>query len=184
MLLKNNVINVTKKWIADVVIGCNFCPFAATVFLKDNVYYFDNPNKNNFDYKKDVIAAINYIIENNIETAFIIYSNNYTDFNSYLNMYNAANNLLVKNKLAKNFQLASFHPQYIFNGAKDNDAANYTNRSPYPMLHILREASLTKAIKAYTAVDKIPANNIAFANNKGLAYMQNLLSNCFANNKV
>ena len=88
--------------------------------------------------------------------------------------------MLFRSFLAKEsyegiYQLASFHPQYLFAGSNDNDPANYTNRSPYPMLHILREESLSKAIDSYPNVDDIPQNNIDFANAKGLYFMKNLL---------
>ena len=76
------------------------------------------------------------------------------------------------------YQLASFHPLYLFADAAPDDAANYTNRSIYPMLHLLREASIDKALKHYKNPDKIPQHNINFAREKGLVYMQMLRDAC------
>ncbi|MEI2747252.1 MAG: DUF1415 family protein [Ferruginibacter sp.] len=76
------------------------------------------------------------------------------------------------------FQLASFHPDYRFAGSKADDAANYTNRSPYPILHLLKEESIEKALEKFPDPEKIPDKNIAFAREKGLEYMKNLLKSC------
>ena len=72
------------------------------------------------------------------------------------------------------YQLASFHPLYRFAGSKADDAANYTNRSVYPMLHLLREASIEKALQHYADPEQIPENNIRFARGKGVLYMKAL----------
>lgn len=72
------------------------------------------------------------------------------------------------------YQVASFHPEYVFADSPMDDPANYTNRSPYPMLHILREASIAKAISHYTSPEKIPERNVHFAREKGLAFMKAL----------
>ena len=77
------------------------------------------------------------------------------------------------------YQLASFHPDYCFDGAKRNDAANYTNRSPYPMLHLLRETSLEQAIRSYPHPENIPQRNIELTQELGLAKMQVLLAACY-----
>ena len=76
------------------------------------------------------------------------------------------------------YQLASFHPQYKFAGAPDNDAANYTNRSVYPMLHLLRESSIDKALEHFNDPESIPDRNINFAREKGIVYMKMLREAC------
>jgi hypothetical protein len=76
------------------------------------------------------------------------------------------------------YQLASFHPDYCFEGEDKNDAANYTNRSVYPMLHLLREDSITKALALYKNPELIPEHNIQLAREKGLLYMQMLRAAC------
>ena len=77
------------------------------------------------------------------------------------------------------YQLASFHPLYRFAGSTENDAANYTNRSLYPMLHLLREASIDKALEQYKNTENIPIANIALARAKGLDAMTKLRESCF-----
>jgi hypothetical protein len=107
-------------------------------------------------------------LENNtdIETSFIIFENDFKDFNDYLDLVKKAERLLTKEDYDGIYQIASFHPDYCFDGAEEDDAANYTNRSIYPMLHILREESLTKALSLFPNPEK------------GLQYMQLLRSAC------
>jgi len=124
-----------------------------------------------------LVKELYYLDENeDIETTFIILPNNFGDFTTYLNLVDIAEKLMEKEDYEGVYQLASFHPQYCFAGEHINDAANYTNRSPYPMLHILREESITTALENFPAPYSIPERNIAFARGKGLAYMQGLLS--------
>ena len=96
----------------------------------------------------------------------------------YLDLVDKGERLLVKENYEGIYQLASFHPLYLFAGSNENDAANYTNRSPYPMLHILREDSITKALENFDDPDSIPEKNIDFAKTKGLEYMKMLAASC------
>ena len=77
------------------------------------------------------------------------------------------------------YQLASFHPDYRFEGAGPDDPANYTNRSPYPMLHILRETSVEQALKNYPNPEKIPERNVQLTQGLGLQIMEELLAGCY-----
>jgi len=77
------------------------------------------------------------------------------------------------------YQLASFHPNYCFEGSAENDAANYTNRSPYPMLHLLRESSLERALANYKNPEKIPDNNVKLTRELGLEKMKSTLAACY-----
>jgi len=82
-------------------------------------------------------------------------------------------------KLESVYQIASFHPDYQFAGTEQDDVENYTNRSPYPMLHLIREESLERAIAGYPDVDKIPARNTELMNTLGEDKLQQLLQACF-----
>jgi uncharacterized protein len=113
-----------------------------------------------------------------IETMFLLLPQNFDRFADYLKLVQAAEVLLKKSGYEGIYQVASFHPAYLFAGSSMNDAANYTNRSPYPMLHILREESVSRAIDSYPDTHKIPGKNTAFAREKGLAYMQRLRAAC------
>ena len=170
------IIGQTKKWIADVVIGCNFCPFAAKEVKRNTILYEVNFAEQQKEILQNLFSLfIKMDDDKNVETAILILPNGFKVFTNYLDLVEDAENFLAKENYEGVYQLASFHPQYLFAGSNDNDPANYTNRSPYPMLHILREESLSKAIDNHPNVDDIPQNNIDFANAKGLNFMKGLL---------
>ncbi|MDF2448145.1 MAG: hypothetical protein K0R26_649 [Bacteroidota bacterium] len=173
------IINQTKKWINSVVIDCNFCPFAAKAMLKRDINFIIEPSNEITTTLQTLKTELHQLDRDpEIETSFIILSEGFIDFNDYLNLVEASENVLVEEDYEGIYQVASFHPDYCFDGAPKNDPANYTNRSIYPMLHILREDSVTKALSLYPHPEKIPQNNIKFAREKGLAYMQALRLAC------
>lgn len=173
------IIEQTTNWIKSVVIDCNFCPFAAKAVLKKSIRYIV---KSNVDMTQCLSALKEelYHLETDpeTETSFIILPEDFKNFDDYLDLVEEAEDLLVRENFDGIYQIASFHPEYCFEGSDENDPANYTNRSIYPMLHILREDSLTKALSLYPHPEQIPKNNIAFAREKGLQYMQLLRSAC------
>ena len=114
----------------------------------------------------------------NIETTLIIFPNHFADFEDYLDLVDLVEDLSVEQGYEGVYQIASFHPEYCFAGAEEEDPANYTNRSPYPMLHLLREESITRAVEHYKDPEGIPERNMAFAKKKGLQYMQLLRAAC------
>lgn len=167
------IITQIKKWVTNVVIGCNFCPFAAREVKRNSILYEVIHSQN----KEEILQLLSSTFtkmdnEEHVETAFLILPEGFESFSNYLDLVETAENFLAKENYEGIYQLASFHPQYLFAGSNENDPANYTNRSPFAMLHILREASLSKAIDSYPNVDDIPQKNIDFANAKGLAAMQ------------
>ena len=178
-MLDNDIINQTKNWIKKVVIDCNFCPFAAKALLNKTIHYSVQSHVSENESMIILEQEIKYLNENEqLETTFIIFENDFKDFESYLKLVNKAEIWLSKNNYDGIYQLASFHPDYCFEGAHELDAANYTNRSIYPMLHILREESITKVLKFFKNPEAIPHNNIAFTQQKGLLYMQALRLAC------
>ena len=100
------------------------------------------------------------------------------DFESYLLLLELAKQLLIAQGYEGIYQLASLHPQYRFADVDAEDPANYTNRSPYPMLHLIRESSVEKAIAIYNKAEEIPQRNINLARQFGNASMQNQLEAC------
>lgn len=174
------IIEQTKRWITDVVVGCNFCPFAAREVKRGTIFYevldTDSPEL----IMESCLAMMDRLDnEPGIETALIILPSGFGDFEHYLDLVETADELIAENEYEGIYQVASFHPGYLFAGSSESDASNYTNRSPYPMLHFLREESLSKAIDSHPDIDGVPERNIAFANEKGLTYMQQLLAACF-----
>ena len=169
----SDIINITKSWIEKIVIGLNFCPFAAQPFKSNSIHYEvvveSNLNTVLGEFSK-VCTQLND--DESIETSLIILPEHFYDFEQYLDLVDLCEQLLIMEDLNGVFQVASFHPQYLFAGSEENDASNYTNRSPFPMIHILREDSLTTAIDKHVDVDSIPENNIKNARNLGIAYFK------------
>ena len=180
MITSREIIDQTKKWILDVVIGCNFCPFAAKIVKQQKVHY-------QVEESADINICTDAFLkelkrlddEETIETSFLIFPNSFDKFSDYLEMVALSESLIKKNDFEGKYQVASFHPQYQFADAAENDAANYTNRSIYPMLHLLREESIERALANYESPESIPERNIDFAREKGLTYMKMLRDACF-----
>lgn len=172
------VIAQTKKWIIDVVIGCNFCPFALPELKKDSIYFEVIEGNSVLALKALSTAFVKMNEQAIIETLFLLLPQNFVRFADYLKLVHAAEILVKKEGYRGIYQIASFHPAYQFAGSNNDDAANYTNRSPYPMLQILREDSVTRAIDRYPNTKQIPVKNMAFARQKGLSFMQTLLADC------
>jgi hypothetical protein len=109
-----------------------------------------------------------------IETSFLIFPNAFQRFDDYLDLLFLAEDRLKRNGYEGVDQVASFHPLFLFANSDEDDPANYTNRSIYPMLHLLREESIDRALENYKSPESIPVRNINFAKEKGLAYMKML----------
>ena len=174
-------ITETNNWIKSVVIGCNFCPFAAKALQMKSIRYVVPSEGNIHQVLTTLITECIYLDENeDTETTIIILPNDFSAFNDYLDLIDKAQQLIAKEDYEGIYQLASFHPLYCFEGVPKDDAANYTNRSPYPMLQILREDSITKALKNFPDPDSIPEKNIEYARKKGLEYMEVLRAKCMS----
>ncbi len=172
------VIAKTKKWIIDVIVGCNFCPFAAREVKRGSIHYEVLVDASTETALEAVIAAMQKLDENeNIETSLLILPGSFQSFTDYLQLVYLAETLLAEQDYEGIYQIASFHPGYLFAGSTNDDPSNYTNRSPYPMLHFLKEDSVTKAVESYPDIEEVPNRNIAFTQEKGLHYMIQLLGN-------
>ncbi|TWX57753.1 DUF1415 domain-containing protein [Colwellia hornerae] len=166
----------TKQWLEEIIIGLNFCPFAKKEFVNNTIHY-------QLCSETKIASALavltkqfeKLVAEPNIETTLLIFNEGFKGFESYLDLLDEANELLFTLGYEGVFQLASFHPDYYFEGEPFNAASNYTNRSPLPTLHLIREASMEKVLSVYKDPQKIPDNNIALAQEKGAHYFQNIL---------
>lgn len=171
------VVRQTRKWLETFVVGHNICPFAHKPFNDDSIRYA-------VDEKTDVEGGLQCLIdecrlldtENGIETTLLIYPNGFEIFDDYLDYLELATRLLEAQGYEGIYQLASFHPLYCFEGADENDADNYTNRSPYPMLHLIREASIEAALKSYPDPEYIPDRNIELTRSLGLSKLKQILA--------
>lgn len=173
------IIQQTKKWVTDVVIGCNFCPFASKVVRDKTLFYRIEPSETLSICLEAFLQECSRLDKDEkIETILIIYPTSFQSFQQYLHFVSLVEKLLRKHDYEGIYQVATFHPDYCFAGEPPNDPANYTNRSPYPMIHILREESIEKAIKNYSNAKDIPAKNVQFAREKGEVYMKMLRDAC------
>ncbi len=171
-------VTKTRNWITNVVVACNFCPFAAREMKRGSIHYEVINEATTITALKAVMKMILQLDEDEqIETSLLIMPDSFSDFNDYLNLLEKAEAMLANNNYEGIYQIASFHPEYMFAGSNETEPSNYTNRSPYPMLHFLREESVTKAIAGYPDIENVPKRNMAFTNEKGLTYMKQLLNN-------
>lgn len=179
MSSSQQIIDQTKTWIHKVVVGCNFCPFAARTIQQHHVHYQVETGTDTTLCLDAFLKEIDRLDkELPIETSFLIFSNAFQQFDDYLYMVSLAEDVLKEKGYEGVYQLASFHPLYRFATSVENDAADYTNRSIYPMLHLLRESSINKALAHYEHPEKIPERNVDFARNKGLTFMKLLRDAC------
>lgn len=176
---EEKIIAQTKSWVKNVIIQFNICPFANPVFQKDRIQYSVIPYTDTETNLQALIDACEQLDSHDeIETTLLIYPNTYTKFEDYLDFLALADALLIEQGYESIYQLASFHPNYCFQDAPTDDPANYTNRSPYPMLHLIREAGIEQALQNYPNPEAIPVRNIKLTRDLGLQKMQELLNNC------
>ena len=167
------------KWITDIVVGLNFCPFASKPLKSNLILYHVEPASTLKSALESFISVCNKLDEDQEkDTAIIILSNGFSSFDEYLKLLDLCEQLLQKEGYEGIYQVASFHPDYIFQGSNEEDPSNYTNRSPYPLLHILREEQLEKVLLKYPNPEHIPEHNIALTQKLGLSYLKGLLNAC------
>jgi hypothetical protein len=156
-------IAATKLWVERAVIGLNLCPFAKGVQVKDQIRYVVSAAQTPEELLADVLHEFEVLAESSpeaIDTTLLIHPHvlgDFLDYNDFLAVVDAA---LEDVDLAGELQVASMHPQYQFADTEPDDITNYTNRSPYPTLHILREDSIDKAVAAFPEAELIFEKNI------------------------
>ena len=174
---ESSVVSATKAWLAEIIIGLNFCPFAKKEFVNNTICYVESKQNQVKPALHELIEQCRYLQAHpELETTLIIYGAGFGHFERYLDLVDYANDLIADSGFEGIFQLASMHPEYCFDGEDYDDASNFTNRSPYPLIHIIREASMARVLSVYNEPEKIPENNIALANDKGSNYFQQILT--------
>lgn len=165
-----------KNWLESIVIGHDFCPFAKKELLRDSIRYCINDSSNTEDTLHHLVDEFIFLDQHpETETTLFILPKGFDDFDDFLDLVEIANALLEEQHYAGIYQLANFHPDYCFHGSDNNDPANYTNRSPYPVLHLIRERSLERAVASHPNPEGIPERNIAYARDLGLGRLQSEL---------
>lgn len=158
-----NIIEHTRRWIAAIVVGLNLCPFARRVFDGEKVRYVVSAAQNDAALLKDLTDELQWLAAapmSNIETTLLIHPHALDDFLDYNDFLDVAESRIEELDLSGVIQLASFHPQYQFADTNPDAVENYTNRSPYPMLHLLREESISAIADDPDELLEIPRRNI------------------------
>jgi uncharacterized protein len=154
----------TRNWLERAVIGLNLCPFAKAVHVKGQVHYAVSEAASpaqvleDLALELDALAALDPVAR---ETALLIVPGCLGDFLEFNDLLARANRLVRKRGMEGVIQLASFHPQYQFEGTEADDITNFTNRAPYPTLHLLREDSIARAVEAFPQAEDIYEANMA-----------------------
>ncbi|MGJ8682055.1 DUF1415 domain-containing protein [Paraglaciecola sp.] len=173
----SEVIDSVKHWINTIIIGLNFCPFAKKEMQRQTVHYCVSDNQDIGESLELLIQQFSLLDQQpELQTTLVIFSEGFSRFDDYLDLVDYANGMLEQGGYGGIYQLATFHPDYCFEGEPEDDPANYTNRAPYPILHILRESSLEQVLKLYANPEQIPENNINKARELGTKKLQALLN--------
>jgi hypothetical protein len=172
----SEVIEATRRWVRDMVIGLNLCPFAAAAF--DRLRIVETDAETAADLRRALEAELDFLIAADpaqVETTLLIHPGVMDDFLDYNDFLDVAERAVARKGLDGVVQVASFHPRYQFEGTGPDDVENYTNRSPYPMLHLLREESISRVAGDEAAMADIPERNIATMRALGRAGVEELL---------
>lgn len=160
----DEVLTQTRHWLEKAVIGLNLCPFAKAVYVKNQVRLVVSQARHadglleELDRELDMLAATP---ADEIDTTLLIHPTLFDDFLDFNDFLEIAEGVVDEHGLEGVIQLASFHPQFQFDGTEPDDIGNYTNRAPFAILHLLREESVERAVEAFPEAEAIFEQNIA-----------------------
>ena len=158
------IVAATRKWLERAVIGLNLCPFAKSVYVKEQVRYVVSPASTPEQLLETLMDELQHLSDTSpeqVDTTLLIHPfvlNDFEDYNEFLDVADVA---VEDMALEGELQVASFHPDYQFTDTDANDISNFTNRAPYPILHLLREDSIARAVEAFPQAEEIFEKNIA-----------------------
>lgn len=170
--LEKIAIEDTQKWLLDAVVGLNLCPFAKSVVVKNLVRYrvcVSNKPADLLTLLREELQHLAEAAPNTLDTTLLIAPHTLPDFLDFNDFLADCDQVLLDLELDGILQIADFHPHYQFGGTDANDIENFTNRTPYPTLHLLRETSIDKAVEAYPDASLIFERNIEVLNKLGHA---------------
>ncbi len=168
---KNTIIQDIQLWLEEAVIGLQLCPFAKRPFQQETIRYHVLGMLSKAEILTALQAELQQLREtpaSALETTLLILPDGYPNFLDFNDLLYDANALLEREELVGEIQIASFHPEYQFGGTRPEDVENFTNRAPYPVLHLLREDSLTEALSSVHDPDQIYLRNIKTMEELGL----------------
>jgi hypothetical protein len=157
------VVADTRRWLVRAVIGLNLCPFAKAVHVREQIRYAVSEARDLEGVLSDLEAELKRLEAadpERIDTTLVIFPRALADFVDFNDCLFFAERLVAQMRLKGVLQIASFHPRYQFEGSEPDDIENYSNRAPYPILHLLREASLTRAVEAFPDAAEIYERNM------------------------
>lgn len=157
------IIEATRGWLEKAVIGLNLCPFAKAVHAKQQVRYVVSDATSEEALLADLLHELEWLYDadaDEVETTLLIHPYVLTDFLDYNQFLEVADSAVSELELDGEIQVASFHPDYQFAGSGAHDIENFSNRAPYPTLHLLRESSVARAVAAFPEAEKIYQRNI------------------------
>ena len=170
-IAQDPIVENTREWLTKAVIGLNLCPFAKAVHIKEQIRYVvstaDTPEALLEDLVNELVLLRDADPEE-LETTLLIHPSVLTDFEDYNAFLDVVDAAVEEMELDGELQVASFHPQYQFEGTEPDDIENYSNRAPYPTLHLLRESSIDKAVEAFPDAANIYETNIETLNKLGI----------------
>ncbi|MDX3905232.1 MAG: DUF1415 domain-containing protein [Pigmentiphaga sp.] len=165
------IIAAVRTWLEKAVIGLNLCPFAKAVHIKDQIAYRVSDARDPDALLEDLASALRELAQSDperVDTLLLVHPWTLADFHDYNDFLDDADAAVEALGLAGEIQVASFHPDYQFADTEPDDIENYSNRSPYPILHLLREASVDRAVEAFPDAERIYEHNIETLRELGL----------------
>ena len=174
-----NPIEETRHWMEQAVIGLNLCPFAKAVHTKGQIRWVLSPATDAKALLAELVHELQTLAAADaqaIDTTLLIHPHTLGDFLDYNDFLDVADAALAEMGLEGELQIASFHPHYQFEGSEADDMANFSNRSPYPTLHLLREASVERAVASFPEAESIYERNIETLEQLGLPGWRKLLA--------
>jgi uncharacterized protein len=171
------VLAKTRHWLEAAVIGLNLCPFAKAVYVKNQVRLVVSKARHADDLLEELDRELDLLVATpatEIDTTLLIHPKLFEDFLDFNDFLEVAESVVDEHRLEGVIQLASFHPQFQFEGTEADDISNYTNRAPFACLHLLREDSVERAVEAFPQADAIFDVNIATLEKLGQAGWKSL----------
>ncbi|WP_456297280.1 DUF1415 domain-containing protein [Vibrio sp. AK197] len=158
-----NIADTVNTWLEDVVIGLNLCPFAAKPQRNQQIRIFVSDASTDEGLLEDILTQfidLDNIPSDKLDTTLVVVPNMLSDFYEYNLFIDWVEAIIRQQGWEGTYQVATFHPDYCFAGCQPDDPENLTNRSPYPIFHLIREASMEKVLSHYPDPEAIPENNI------------------------
>lgn len=161
--MHSEIVAAVRTWLEKAVIGLNLCPFAKSVYVRERIRYIvsdANTPDELVHALTEELSTLHAADPQHIDTTLLIHPYVLRDFEEYNDFLGVADVVLEEMGLDGELQIASFHPHYQFVGTQPDDITNYTNRSPFPILHLLRETSIEAAVESYPDPGSIYLNNM------------------------